>query len=211
MFVVSKPGDEIALSFDASAVPPLRPGWRRTFLLYRRRLQQGDGHPLGEPGRRSGRCRSTACRVPLRAGRALSGRRRRTATYQARWNTRVVSRVVPTIDAARASAAADRKPMTHLRYSAAACQTDLSNPLDRSADGGEHRSHAGDDRRRGGRRRAVPAGPARRVSGVRARRAGLSRPSRSCASGSPCRSRTSTPTACERRRASTASTSRAGR
>jgi cytochrome c-type biogenesis protein CcmH/NrfG len=32
-FVTSKPGDEIALSFDASALPPLPAGWRRTFLL----------------------------------------------------------------------------------------------------------------------------------------------------------------------------------
>jgi hypothetical protein len=34
MFVVSKPGDEIALSFDATKLPPLRRGWKRTFLLY---------------------------------------------------------------------------------------------------------------------------------------------------------------------------------
>jgi Tfp pilus assembly protein PilF len=34
MFVVSRPGDEIALSFDASALPPLPSGWTRTFLLY---------------------------------------------------------------------------------------------------------------------------------------------------------------------------------
>ena len=34
LFVVSRPGDEIALSFDASALPPLRAGTRRTFLLY---------------------------------------------------------------------------------------------------------------------------------------------------------------------------------
>ena len=34
MFVVSRPGDEIALSFDASALPPLPAGWKRTFLLY---------------------------------------------------------------------------------------------------------------------------------------------------------------------------------
>jgi Tfp pilus assembly protein PilF len=34
MFVVSRPGDEIALSFDASALPPLPNGWTRTFLLY---------------------------------------------------------------------------------------------------------------------------------------------------------------------------------
>jgi tetratricopeptide (TPR) repeat protein len=34
MFVVSKPGDEIALSFDATALQPLPAGWTRTFLLY---------------------------------------------------------------------------------------------------------------------------------------------------------------------------------
>jgi Tfp pilus assembly protein PilF len=34
MFVVSMPGDEIALSFDARALPPLPKGWKRTFLLY---------------------------------------------------------------------------------------------------------------------------------------------------------------------------------
>lgn len=34
MFVISKPGDEIALSFDATELPPLPRGWKRTFLLY---------------------------------------------------------------------------------------------------------------------------------------------------------------------------------
>jgi hypothetical protein len=34
MFVVSKPGDELALSFDADALEPLPAGWTRTFLLY---------------------------------------------------------------------------------------------------------------------------------------------------------------------------------
>src|SRR2546429_5076760 len=34
MFVVSQPGDEISLSFDANALPPLPAGWTRTFLLY---------------------------------------------------------------------------------------------------------------------------------------------------------------------------------
>jgi len=35
--VVSKPGDELALSFAAAPLPALRPGWSRTFLL------RGDG------------------------------------------------------------------------------------------------------------------------------------------------------------------------
>jgi hypothetical protein len=34
MFVISLPGDEISLSFDARKLPPLRVGWTRTFLLY---------------------------------------------------------------------------------------------------------------------------------------------------------------------------------
>ena len=37
LFVVSKPGDAIALSFDARALPPVPPGGARTFLLH------GDG------------------------------------------------------------------------------------------------------------------------------------------------------------------------
>ena len=34
MFVISLPGDEISLSFDARRLPPLPPKWTRTFLLY---------------------------------------------------------------------------------------------------------------------------------------------------------------------------------
>ena len=34
MFVISLPGDEMSLSFDALRLSPLPPGWTRTFLLY---------------------------------------------------------------------------------------------------------------------------------------------------------------------------------
>lgn len=34
MFVISRPGDELSLSFDAKKLPPLPRGWTRTFLLY---------------------------------------------------------------------------------------------------------------------------------------------------------------------------------
>jgi tetratricopeptide (TPR) repeat protein len=33
-FVIARPGDEIALTFDARALPPLPEGWTRTFLLH---------------------------------------------------------------------------------------------------------------------------------------------------------------------------------
>jgi hypothetical protein len=34
MFVISRPGDELSLSFAADQLPPLPRGWTRTFLLY---------------------------------------------------------------------------------------------------------------------------------------------------------------------------------
>ncbi len=34
MFVISRPGDELTLSFPADKLPPLPEGWTRTFLLY---------------------------------------------------------------------------------------------------------------------------------------------------------------------------------
>ncbi|HEV2802014.1 MAG TPA: FG-GAP-like repeat-containing protein [Pyrinomonadaceae bacterium] len=34
MFVISRPGDELALTFDATTLAPLPRGWTRTFLLY---------------------------------------------------------------------------------------------------------------------------------------------------------------------------------
>ena len=34
MFVVARPGDEAAVSFDASQLPTLPPGWARTFLIH---------------------------------------------------------------------------------------------------------------------------------------------------------------------------------
>jgi tetratricopeptide (TPR) repeat protein len=34
LFVISRPGDELVLSFDARRLPPLPAGWKRTYLLY---------------------------------------------------------------------------------------------------------------------------------------------------------------------------------
>jgi hypothetical protein len=34
IFVISRPGDELILSFDARKLPPLPAGWKHTFLLY---------------------------------------------------------------------------------------------------------------------------------------------------------------------------------
>ena len=85
--------------------------------------------------------------------------------------------------------------MDHIRYSAAACQTDLPNPLDRGQMRGEHRPHAVHDRLRGGGSGAVPARAPRGLPRVRARRARLRHRGRAAREAGRARSRTSTPTA----------------
>ena len=56
----------------------------------------------------------------------------------------------------------------HIRYAAAACQTDLPNPLSRRDMRRQYRSHVLDDRLGNRWKCAVPAGASHRLSGVRA-------------------------------------------
>ncbi len=101
MFVIAKAGDEIALSFPASAAPPIRAGWRRTFLLY------ADGYSK-EMNIRSA-TPDSLLPLPFHAmSRYPYGPEehyphdRAHAAYLARQNVRYVGRVVPSIDAAAA-------------------------------------------------------------------------------------------------------------
>jgi len=97
-FVISRPGDEIAVSFDATKLSPLPRGWKRTFLLY------ADGFskemdinsaspdavgPLPFHGMRSYPYASAQSYPMDRAHR----------DYLERYNTRVVTSAVPSIDA----------------------------------------------------------------------------------------------------------------
>jgi hypothetical protein len=99
MFVVSRPGDEIALSFDAARLPKLPDGWKRTFLLY------ADGFskemdinsaspdavlPLPFHGMKS---------YPPGANESYP-RTARHRDYLKRYNTRVVTRMLPPLPAA---------------------------------------------------------------------------------------------------------------
>jgi hypothetical protein len=98
MFVVSRPGDEIALSFDAASLPPIRTGQRRTFLLYAhgysKEMDIGSASPHHvEP-------------LPFRGMRGYPyGPDQQYPTteahrdYRARYNTRVVSRPLPPLEA----------------------------------------------------------------------------------------------------------------
>jgi hypothetical protein len=96
-FVVSKPGDEVAVSFDAVALPSVRAGQARTFLLH------GDGFskemdvnsaspdvvlPLPYHGMRS---------YPYAAADAPPAARKAAEAAEA-WNTRLVVRPIVPIE-----------------------------------------------------------------------------------------------------------------
>jgi hypothetical protein len=97
MFVIARPGDELALSFDATALPALPAGWTRTFLLY--------AHGYSKEMNPRSAVPDTVAPLPFRGmtqypygpaehyPRTPQHRR-----YDERYNTRVVTRTVPTID-----------------------------------------------------------------------------------------------------------------
>ena len=98
MFVISKPGDEIALSFDAKKLPPLPQGWKRTFLLYADGFSKEMDINSASPDQ--------VAPLPFHAMKSYPGssypatRSRR--EYIARYNTRVVASPVPKIELAGA-------------------------------------------------------------------------------------------------------------
>ena len=190
-----RPGDELALAFDAgrAAAAPRRAGRARSCCYADGFSKEMDIRSATPDSARAAAVPRDDAAIRTAPGEhypdAAAHRDVPGALQHARRRARRCRRSTQRQADARASLA-----MT-LRYSAAACQTDFANPLDRRADGGEHRSHARDDRRRRRRRGAVPAGAARRVSGVRARGAGLRHRRGAARQARRADSRTSTPTA----------------
>jgi Flp pilus assembly protein TadD len=97
MFVISRPGDEIALAFDAAALPPVAPGRRRTFLLLadgfskEMDISSASPHTVGPLPFHGMR------RYPYGADEGYPS----TAAhidYRTRYNTRIVSRAVPPVE-----------------------------------------------------------------------------------------------------------------
>ncbi|HXW07723.1 MAG TPA: FG-GAP-like repeat-containing protein [Vicinamibacterales bacterium] len=99
MFVVSRPGDEIALEFDAGGLPPLGAGERRTFLLYAhgysKEMDIGSATP------------HYVAPLPFRAmrGYPYEADQQYPSThahreYLERYNTRVVSKSLPPLETA---------------------------------------------------------------------------------------------------------------
>jgi Flp pilus assembly protein TadD len=100
LFVVSRPGDEIALSFDAGGLPALPSGWTRTFLLL------GDGFSKemdinsASPDMVSPLPYHGMPEYPYPASEAPEALARQ-ARRQERYDTRVVSRPLAPLDLAR--------------------------------------------------------------------------------------------------------------
>jgi len=97
MFGIAAPGDEIALTFDAAAVPAPPPGWSRTFFLF------ADGYSK-EMNIRSATPDAVAP-LPFHAmrGYPYSSTAHYPDTpahrdYLARYNTRVVAAPVPSLE-----------------------------------------------------------------------------------------------------------------
>ncbi|HXG65943.1 MAG TPA: ASPIC/UnbV domain-containing protein, partial [Blastocatellia bacterium] len=98
MFVVSRPGDEIALSFDATALPPLPRGWKRTFLLYSDGYSKEMDINSASPDQVAPLPFHAMTQYPYRAPEAYPNTPAHRAYIQ-RYNTRVVGSPVPAIEA----------------------------------------------------------------------------------------------------------------
>lgn len=98
MFVVSRPGDEITLSFSAAALSPLPKGWTRTFLLYADGFSKEMDINSASPDQLAPLPFHGMSRYPYRWPEhyPLDARHRE---YLDKYNTRVVTSQVPKLDA----------------------------------------------------------------------------------------------------------------
>jgi Tfp pilus assembly protein PilF len=99
MFVVSQPGDEISLSFDAAPAPALPRGWRRTFLLYADGFSKEMNIRSATPDTLGPLPFHAMTRYPYGSGEHYPDSQAY-RDYLDRYNTRVVSRTVPALDVA---------------------------------------------------------------------------------------------------------------
>jgi hypothetical protein len=98
MFVISRPGDVIALSFDASGLPRLREGWSRTFLLYANGYSKEMNPRSARPDTVGPLPFHRMTRYPYGADEHYP-RTKAHLEYLERYNTRVVTKPLPSVDA----------------------------------------------------------------------------------------------------------------
>ena len=97
MFVISRPGDEISLSFDASKLPPLPAGWTRTFLLYSDGFSKEMDINSASPDQVSPLPFHGMTKYPYAEPEMYPMTAARRA-YMDRYNTRLVTAEIPSID-----------------------------------------------------------------------------------------------------------------
>jgi hypothetical protein len=97
VFVISRPGDEISLSFEADHLPPLPRGWTRTFLIYADGFSKEMDINSASPDQISPLPFHGMSRYPYEWPEhyPLTEERRR---YLEKYNTRVVTSPIPLID-----------------------------------------------------------------------------------------------------------------
>ncbi len=97
MFVISRPGDCISLSFDAGKLPPLPPGWTRTFLLYADGYSKEMDINSASPDQVSPLPFHGMTKYPYTAPESYPLTEVRRA-YIERYNTRLVTEELPSVD-----------------------------------------------------------------------------------------------------------------
>jgi hypothetical protein len=97
MFVISRPGDEISLSFDASRLPSLPAGWTRTFLLYSDGFSKEMDINSASPDQVSPLPFHGMTKYPYAEPEMYPMTAARRA-YMDRYNTRLVTAEIPSID-----------------------------------------------------------------------------------------------------------------
>ena len=97
MFVISRPGDEISLSFDAGKLPPLPAGWTRTFLLYSDGFSKEMDINSASPDQVSPLPFHGMTKYPYADPEAYPMTAARRA-YVAKYNKRLVTAEIPSID-----------------------------------------------------------------------------------------------------------------
>ncbi|HET9468152.1 MAG TPA: FG-GAP-like repeat-containing protein, partial [Vicinamibacterales bacterium] len=93
-FVISAPGDEIALAFDASALPALPAGWTRTFLVYVDGFSKEMNLHSASPDRLDPLPFHAMSRYPYRAPESYP-RTPAHDRYRAEYNTRAIGGPLP--------------------------------------------------------------------------------------------------------------------
>ncbi len=103
MFAIAAPGDEISLTFDASSLPPLRRGFTRTFLLYADGFSKEMNIRSATPDAVAPLPFHAMRTYPYGAGESYPDTPAH-RDYVARYNTRVMTSPVPSLDLSAALA-----------------------------------------------------------------------------------------------------------